>query len=112
MARLKTLGNRVATQGDRVNTAPPATWRAGKTTANQRGYNYAWQKARLVHLGANPLCVYCDRAGLVVAASVVNHIIAHNGDQTLFWARSNWQSLCKTCHDSVKQREEAKTRSF
>ena len=59
MARLKTLGNRVATQGDRMSTAPPATWRAGKTTANQRGYNYAWQKVRLVHLGANPLCVYC-----------------------------------------------------
>lgn len=112
MTRLKTLGNRVATQQDRVATAPPATWRARKTTANQRGYNYAWQKARLVHLAAHPLCGYCDRAGLVVAASVVDHIVAHNGDQTLFWDRGNWQSLCKPCHDSVKQREEAAGRSI
>ncbi|AZG88160.1 HNH endonuclease [Pseudomonas syringae pv. aptata] len=107
MARLKTLGNRVATQGDRVSTAPPATWRAGKTTANQRGYNYAWQKARLVHLGANPLCVYCDRAGLVVAASVVDHSVPHRGDQDIFWDRSLWVSLCTHCHSSVKQREES-----
>ncbi|KNC17170.1 HNH endonuclease signature motif containing protein [Pseudomonas sp. RIT-PI-a] len=112
MARLKTLANRVATQADRVGIAPPATWRAGKTTANQRGYNYAWQKARLVHLAAHPLCVYCDRAGLVVAASVVDHIAAHNGDQTLFWDRANWQSLCKPCHDGVKQREEAAGRAI
>jgi 5-methylcytosine-specific restriction protein A len=112
MARLKTLGNRVATQGDRFSTAPAASWRAGKTTANQRGYNYAWQKARLVHLAAHPLCVYCDRAGLVVAAAVVDHKVAHKGDPSLFWDQSNWESLCKTCHNSTKQREEAKIRAF
>lgn len=110
MAGLKTLGNRVSTQGDRLATAAPCSWRAGKTTANQRGYNYAWQKARLVHLNANPLCAYCAKTGRVEAASVVDHIVPHNGDQTLFWDRSNWQSLCKPCHDQVKQREEARTR--
>jgi 5-methylcytosine-specific restriction protein A len=37
---------------------------------------------------------------MVKAATVVDHIIPHQGDMTLFWdADSNWQSLCKTCHD-------------
>jgi len=101
---LKTLGDRVATKADRI--ACTSSWRAGKGTANQRGYNYAWQKARLVHLAAQPLCIYCDRAGRVTAASVVDHKVPHRGDKTLFWDRSNWQSLCKPCHDEVKQAEE------
>ena len=25
---------------------------------------------------------------------------------TKFWDSANWQSLCKTCHDSIKQRME------
>lgn len=36
---------------------------------------------------------------IVEAASVVDHIVPHKGDQKLFWRRSNWQSLCKRCHD-------------
>lgn len=107
MARLTTLATRVKTQGDRIATADPESWRSDKRTSGQRGYNYEWQQARLVHLNDNPLCVYCDREGRVSAASVVDHIIPHRGDMVLFWDRSNWQSLCKPCHDIVKKREEA-----
>lgn len=32
-------------------------------------------------------------------AEVVDHIVPHKGDLSLFWSRSNWQSLCKRCHD-------------
>lgn len=107
MARIKTLGNRVSTQGNRLPTAAPGSWRTGKTTSSQRGYNYEWQKARLVHLNDNPLCVYCDREGRVTAANTVDHVIPHRGEMTLFWDRTNWMSLCGTCHSSKKQREEA-----
>ena len=41
-----------------------------------------------------------------MAATVVDHIIPHKGDSDLFWDESNWQSLCKRCHDSFKQKEE------
>jgi 5-methylcytosine-specific restriction enzyme A len=54
----------------------------------------------------HPTCVYCERMGKVQAASVVDHIIPHKGDSTLFWDRDNWQQLCKRCHDSLKQKEE------
>ena len=30
---------------------------------------------------------------------VIDHIIPHRGDPILFWDRSNWQPLCKDCHD-------------
>lgn len=55
----------------------------------------------------NPLCRFCEEAGKVTAATVVDHIEAHKGDDKLFWDdETNWQSLCKPCHDGAKQREE------
>ena len=50
-------------------------------------------------------------AGRGVAVSgqqmaVVDHIIPHKGDKVLFWDRSNWQPLCKTCHDTKTARED------
>jgi len=81
------------------------TWRGDKTST-QRGYGYKWQKARAEWLRLHPLCVYCMRQGRVVEATVVDHIVPHRGDLKLFWNRKNWQSLCKTCHDSIKAAEE------
>ena len=67
--------------------------------AQSRGYNWRWQKARLAHLGKHPLCIECSTLGRVTAASVVDHIVPHRGDQELFWDLSNWQSLCAPCHN-------------
>lgn len=79
-------------------------WRTGKTTA-QRGYGSRWQKARLTFLRRpeNVLCRLCKAAGRVELATVVDHVVPHRGDQTLFWDTNNWQPLCKPCHDSDKQ---------
>ncbi|GFM73594.1 HNH endonuclease [Pseudomonas cichorii] len=107
MPRLKTLGSRIKESSvSRVNVVTPGSWRSGMTSS-QRGYGYKWQKARERYLLDHPICVYCERQGLTSAASVVDHKIPHRGDQDLFWNQGNWQSLCKTCHDSVKQAEEA-----
>jgi 5-methylcytosine-specific restriction protein A len=75
-------------------------------SAHERGYGRRWQKARLAFLRANPICVKCDAAGVVEAATVVDHIKPHRGDQALFWDQTNWQALCKPHHDGEKQREE------
>jgi 5-methylcytosine-specific restriction protein A len=107
MARLKTLGTRLKTLPERLATVEPDSWRSDKRTSNQRGYTYEWQQARLSFLDENPLCVYCEREGQVTAACIVDHRIPHRGDKVLFWDRSNWQSLCKPCHDGIKKREEA-----
>jgi len=71
---------------------------AQRGTSHQRGYNRRWQKARITYLRREPLCKYCAAAGLVVAATEVDHIIPHKGNQDLFWDSDNWQGLCKPCH--------------
>ncbi|UVK81429.1 HNH endonuclease [Pseudomonas sichuanensis] len=107
MARLKTLACRLEdASGSRVKVVTPGSWRSGKTST-ERGYGYKWQQARERYLRDHPLCVYCERHGRTVAATVVDHVTPHRGDQDLFWRQSNWQALCKHCHDSVKQAEEA-----
>ncbi|MDG3727048.1 HNH endonuclease, partial [Pseudomonas aeruginosa] len=57
MSRLKTLGFRVAAQGERLKVAAPGSWRTGKTST-ERGYDYRWQQAREQYLRDHPLCVY------------------------------------------------------
>lgn len=68
-------------------------------TAAQRGYGSRWQKARLRYLRQHPLCVKCMEEGRLTPATVVDHIQPHKGDPVLFWDESNWQALCKPCHD-------------
>ena len=107
VGRLKALKPRLAEQAGRLTIAQPGSWRTPGQSSTQRGYGYRWQKAREQFLHDSPLCVYCERQGLVTAATVVDHKIPHRGDRDLFWDQANWQSLCKTCHDSVKRAEEA-----
>lgn len=78
------------------------SWRASKTTAAQRGYDYRWQQARDTFLRQHPLCQCeeCQGGRLrVTLASVVDHKIPHRGDTRLFWDQSNWQAMAKPCHD-------------
>nr|DAF38975.1 MAG TPA: HNH endonuclease [Caudoviricetes sp.]DAJ57254.1 MAG TPA: HNH endonuclease [Caudoviricetes sp.] len=70
-------------------------------TAAQRGYGHKWRKARELFLNKHPICARCPDA-----ATVVDHIIPHKGNQTLFWDRSNWQPLCKRCHDKKTATED------
>lgn len=79
---------------------------APRQTSNQRGYGAAWQKARLNYLMLNPLCVECSAEGRVVSANVVDHIIPHKGDETLFWDESNWQPLCRTHHSKKTAKQD------
>lgn len=70
-----------------------------RLTTAQRGYGSRWQKARETFLNRFPLCRECNRSGRIRLARIVDHVIPHRGDQELFWDTSNWQPLCKTCHD-------------
>ena len=68
-------------------------------TAASRGYGARWRKAREAFLRQHPLCAECHASGRFAAATVVDHIRPHKGDRRLFWDRSNWQALCRECHD-------------
>jgi 5-methylcytosine-specific restriction enzyme A len=68
---------------------------------------------------ANPLADQCrmlkaiGRADLLEGKApelVGDHIIRPQGDLTKFWNPANVQCLCQTCHNTIKQREEAADR--
>jgi len=91
--------------GPAAQTINPNSWRSGLTT-DQRGYTYAWEKARAAYLRKHPLCVMCQDEGITRLAQVVDHKVAHRGDKQVFWDSDNWQSLCKPHHDSHAQRRD------
>jgi len=77
-----------------------------RPSANERGYTYRWHKVSRLYLQANPLCAECLKEGRTTAASVVDHIKPHKGNQALFWDENNWQSMCRPHHDKKTAAED------
>jgi 5-methylcytosine-specific restriction endonuclease McrA len=48
----------------------------------------------------------CGKLEAQTSQLVADHKVPHRGDEGLFWDAGNIWCLCKTCHDSAKQREE------
>ncbi len=69
-----------------------------RPSAHARGYGARWERLRALILGRRPLCVACQQAGRVTAATDLDHIVPHKGDHALFWDVANLQPLCKPCH--------------
>lgn len=69
-----------------------------------------WRTLRLNYLMENPLCVRCEKNGLIVSAVEVHHItpISSGKDilnkKTLGFNWNNLKSLCKECH-KIEHRE-------
>ncbi len=79
-----------------------------RKSAATRGYDRRWRKARKAFLARHPLCAMCEAQGRLTQATVVDHIVPHQGNRSLFWDRDNWQPLCDNHHASAKQREEVR----
>ncbi len=81
------------------------SWRTDKRSSSERGYTWAWTKARNAYLQTHPLCVMCQamKPPRVTLANVVDHIVPHQGNDALMWDESNWQALCAPHHNSDKQ---------
>lgn len=73
---------------------------------SERGYDKRWQRESKKFLAAHKLCVRCLEQKKLTEATVVDHIIPHRGDEKLFWDQSNWQALCKRCHDQKTMTED------
>ncbi|MFG1282276.1 HNH endonuclease signature motif containing protein [Xanthobacter autotrophicus] len=84
-----------------TSTARKAEADKRRPSARERGYGTKWDSERAAYLKAHPTCMRCPSP-----ATVVDHIVPHRGDTKLFWDRSNWQPLCRTCHDRWKQSQE------
>ena len=79
----------------------------------KRWYNTArWRALRLkIFLRDLFTCQMpgCGRLEGDTSLLVCDHIKPHRGNEALFWDEANLQTLCKPCHDKVKQREEQDT---
>lgn len=71
-----------------------------------RLYGRRWRKARAAFLMERPFCAMCEATGKLQAATVVDHVKPHRGDEALFWDRTNWQPLCERHHNRDKARLE------
>jgi len=67
-----------------------------------------WRRLRIQFIRVHPLCEVCKRKGVVNAAEIVDHIKPHQGNEGLFWNESNWQALCKSCHDRKTAKEDGR----
>lgn len=112
MSKLRSLGS-VTTATGKLPTAGTGSLkntnhRAKGQGASARGYTYRWEQYRLGYLQLHPWCVYCLRDGpdRHTVATVIDHIVPHQGNMNLFWNPENHQALCKHCHDVVKAAEE------
>jgi 5-methylcytosine-specific restriction endonuclease McrA len=81
-------------------SGPP--WKAWYKTAR-------WQRVRqAIFLRDRYTCQYreCGRLEGNTSRLVCDHIEPHRGNDALFWGEGNLQTLCKPCHDRLKQAEE------
>ena len=63
-----------------------------------------WRKCRVAFLAEFPLCRMCEAAGLIVSATVADHVIEiKQGGEPLDW--SNLQPLCASCHAKKTRRD-------
>lgn len=74
-------------------------------SSTQRGYDAQWQKMRKVVMAQDPYCRSCKNRGIVRAATDIDHIIPHKGNDELRLSAKNLQPLCKQCHGEKSQRE-------
>ena len=116
MGRLKAVKPRLGAAAPRLGHAPGSErdrdrqrvqlqpWRAWYNTAR-------WRRLREKILKRDRFT--CQQTGVMLTAKapapnspVVDHIVPHRGDETLFWNEDNLQTVSKSYHDSEKQKAE------
>ncbi len=56
-----------------------------------------WKTESKQFLEDNPLCVECEKKGLLVPAKLTDHIVPKPICKDP-WDRTNWRPLCVACH--------------
>ena len=91
----------------RIGLAPTSRvlMMTGTPGATPREKGRPWRRLRARILSANPLCVHCQRAGRVTAATEVDHRLPLSQGGTD--DPSNLDPVCTACHAAKTAREAA-----
>jgi 5-methylcytosine-specific restriction protein A len=82
---------------------------AHQRNSTRSGYDYRWQKFRKAYFYQYPLCVRCEKLGIVKSAEHLDHINPVTGaDDPTFWI-GPFQGLCHS-HHSQKTAEDQRSR--
>lgn len=80
--------------------------RENRESRRARGYDEVWTRRSARYRKANPVCVECERKGIIVLVDVVDHKIPIRYRPDLRLDKRNWWSLCAFCHGGIKARME------
>ena len=61
-----------------------------------------WAKRARAQMRQQPLCIMCEKKGVVREANVADHVQPHKGDAVKFWLGPT-QSLCFEHHNRAKR---------
>lgn len=89
----------------RIASASAETERTDANPYRRWYWTPRWRAIKAAQLRREPYCRFCAKMGKQTQAAVCDHVHPHRGDEARFWA-GPFQSLCKTHHDSTKQRME------
>ena len=77
----------------------------GRINPNKKFYqSKRWRNHRKLFLQLHPLCVECEKKGIIRPAKVVDHIVRINDGGDPF-DYSNLQPMCSSCHNKKSGRE-------
>lgn len=114
MGRLTTLKSPLSSLRPSVAWMPQGEQERDRHRANlswRKWYNTTrWRKLRWAILVRDTFtCQLCGKLEGKTSQLVADHRRPHRGDEAKFWDASNIWTVCKPCHDSVKQKEERAT---
>ena len=78
-----------------------------RVSAVRRGYDARWRQASNEFKRSHPFCIGCLALGHRRPTEVVDHVVPHRGNQTIFWNVAKWQASCRWHHERIKKRLEA-----
>lgn len=115
MGRLKALRPRLSVAPSRLSRPTDERSldrrRLADTKTRKLHKTKRWQDLRWsILLRDQFTCQICRRLEGDASKLVCDHVEPHRGDVEKFWA-GPFQTLCKPCHDSVKQKEEIAARA-
>lgn len=115
MPKLKQMAPRLASLPPRLKRQADAEGHDAKAEPWRKWYSLKrWAELRLrVFTRDLFTCQWqgCGFASANPSDLVADHVVPHRGDERLFWAEDNVQTLCTTCHNRLKQAEERAARA-